>query len=112
MIVEQSSLWRIVQQTIVEGVFKHAASLGRKSKSEQLTTTRSPTQKTTWRLGTGKDAVCRVEPIASRTSESSVRSKRVMNCSIKQAEQQRAATEYQHEVEKQIQAYMAGEDEL
>ena len=35
-----------------------------------------------------------VEPIASRTSESSVRSKRVMNCSIHKAEQQRAATEY------------------
>ena len=60
MIVEQSSLWRIVQQTIVERVFKHATSLGRKSKSEQLTTTRSPTQKTTWRLGTGKEASCRV----------------------------------------------------
>ena len=53
-----------------------------------------------------------VEPIASRTSESSVRSKRVMNCSIKKAEQQRAATEYRHEIEKQIQAYMDGNDEL
>ena len=52
------------------------------------------------------------EPIASRTSESSVRSRRVMNCSIKKAEQQRAATEYRHEVEKQIQAYMDGNDEL
>ena len=51
-----------------------------------------------------------VEPIASRTSESSVRSRRVMNCSIKKAEQQRAATEYRREAEKQIQAYMHGKD--
>ena len=53
-----------------------------------------------------------VEPIASRTSESSVRSRRVMNCSIQTVEQRRAAAEYSREAEKQLQAYMDGDDQI
>ena len=60
-IVEHLSHLRIVQESF-ESVLKHATSLGRKSNAEQLTTTRSPTQKTKWRLGTGQEVAAFRKP--------------------------------------------------